>query len=252
MPHKEFTQKQIRDILAKASEIQRSKKEINEEQQGITSEELHEIAAEVGISAEVLNTAIKTIESRSDKRFNWLIGSGELQSSIIIEGEITDLQLDQLFPELNAFTGQKGTVEQMGKSYDWEQIENGLESSRRVTVVAKDGKTKIIQYVNWDEFRGVGLFLSAFFGAVGLLLVLKAFGLEKPIYLILSSFGAFAGYFGFMGGLKYYFNKQTKKFESIMQLITDVLERPVQHRVSMDDAPLESDKNMAQKSKTRS
>lgn len=180
MPHKEFTQKQIREILAKASEIQHSKKEIDTDQQGLTSEELHEIAAEVGISEEALNTAIKTVESSSNKPFNWLIGSGELRSSIIIESEITDLQLDRLFPELNAFTGQKGTVEQMGKSYDWEQIENGLETTRRVTVVPKDGKTKIIQHVNWDEFRGAGLFLSAFFGAVGLLLVLKAFGLENP------------------------------------------------------------------------
>lgn len=252
MPHKEFTQKQIRDILAKASEIQRSKKEMDVERQGITSDELHEIAAEVGISAEVLNAAIKTVESRSDKRFNWLVGSGELQSSTVIEGEITDLQLDQLFPELNAFTGQKGSVEQTGKSYDWEQTENGLENIRRVTVVPNEGKTKIIQYVNWDEFRGIGLFLSAFFGAIGLLLVLKAFGLEKPTYLLLSTLGAFAGYFGFMGGLKYYFNKQKKKFESIMQLITDVLERPAQHRLSMDDAPLELNENQAQKSKTRS
>lgn len=251
MPQKEFSQKQIREILAKASEIQRSEKDQEFEQQGITSDELLEIASEVGISTKVLEKAIKTVESRSDKQFNWLIGTGELRSSLTINEEISDLQLDQLFPELNAFTGKKGTVERMGNSYDWEQVENGLESVRRVTVVPKDGKTKIIQLVNWDEFRGTGLFLSAFFGAIGLLLVLKAFGLEKSTYLLLSSIGAFAGYFGFMGGLKYYFNKQKKKFESIMQLITDNLERPAQHRIGMDSMPEQNEKKPVQKNKTK-
>jgi hypothetical protein len=252
MAHKEFTHQQIREILSKASEIQRSKKESESGEQGITSEELSEIAAEVGISEEVLNKAISSVENRSNERFNWLTGSGELQSSIIIDREITDLKLDQLFPELNAFTGQKGTIDQMGESYDWEQVENGLESVRRVTVVPNDKKTKITQHVNWDEFRGSGLFLSAFLGALGLALILKAFGIPKTTYLLLSSIGAIGGYFGFMGGLKYYFNKQKKKFESIMHLITDVLERPVQNRISMDDAPLEPDESQAQRSKTRS
>ncbi|MDR9417429.1 hypothetical protein [Gracilimonas sp.] len=140
----------------------------------------------------------------------------------------------------------------MRNSYDWEQVENKLESIRRVTVVPKDGKTKITQYVNWDEFRGAGLFLSTFFGALGVALILKAFGIPKTSYLLLSSIGALAGYFGFMGGLKYYFNKQKKKFESIMQLITDVLEQPAQHRISTDDIPKNLEENKTQKYKTRS
>jgi hypothetical protein len=252
MAHKEFTQEQIREILAKASEIQRSDKKLDTEQYNITSEELREIAADVGISAEVLGKAIKMVESRSNERFNWIIGTGKLQSSTTIDKEITGLQLDRLFPELNAFTGQKGNVEQIGESYDWEQIENGLESIRRITVVPNDEKTKIIQYVNWDELRGMGLFLSAFFGALALALILKVAGFPKSTYLLLSSIGALAGYFGFMSGLKYYFNNQKKKFESIMQLITDVLERPAQHRLSIDDAPQKSEEKQAQKSKTRS
>jgi len=252
MAHKEFTYQQIRDILAQASEIQRTKNESKSEQHGITSEELYEIAKEVGISADVLDKAIKTVENRSFERFNWLIGNSELQSSVTVEGEVTDMQLDQLFPELNAFTGQKGTVEYMGKSYEWEQVENALESVRRVTVVPKDGKTKIIQHVKWDEFRGSGLFLSAFLGALGLALVLKAFGIPKSTYLLLSSIGALAGYFGFMGALKFYFNKQKKKFEAIMQLITDNLERPAQHRIGMDIVPEQNEKEQVQKGKTRS
>lgn len=252
MAEKEYTQNQIREILTKASEIQRSKNELDSGRQGITSEELQEIAEEIGISEEVLNKAIKTVESRSNDQFNWLIGTGELQSSTIIEEEITDLQLDHLFPELNTFTGQKGTVEQLGKSYDWEQTENKLESVRRITVVPKDGKTKITQYVNWNEFRGAGLLLSAFLGAFGLAMFLKTIGVPKPTYLLFSPLGALAGYFGFMGGLKFYFNKQKKKFESIMHLIADTLKRPAQHRMQMDDAPIEVESKQTQRNKTKS
>ncbi|MDR9417428.1 hypothetical protein [Gracilimonas sp.] len=70
MAEKEFTQNQIRDILAKASEIQQSKNDLESEERGITSAELQEIASEVGISKEVLIKAIQSVESRAKQEFN--------------------------------------------------------------------------------------------------------------------------------------------------------------------------------------
>jgi putative ubiquitin-RnfH superfamily antitoxin RatB of RatAB toxin-antitoxin module len=250
--HKRFSKQEISQILSKASEIQRSKNISDSAQEGVTTSELREIAHEVGISNEVLDKAIHSFENRADIGFNWVIGTGELQSATVIEGEISELQLDQLFPELNVITGKKGIFEQVGKSYEWEQVENGLESVRRVTILPKDGKTKVIHYVNWNDLRSLGLGLSAFLGALGLALILKAFGIEKSTYLLLSSIGAIVGYFGFMGGLKFYFDHQKKKFESIMQLITDTLEKPPQHRAQMDEAPIEDSINPIQRNKTKS
>lgn len=207
------------------------------------------MAAETGITDNVLDKAIEKMEDKLHEPFNWLMGSSEIRSSIIIEGEITDLQLDQLFPELNAFTGQEGTLEQIENGYSWKQDKNSLMDIRRVTIIPKDDKTKIIQHVKWEKFRAFGLGFSAILGAFGLALILKTFGIAMAIYLPLSAIGAVAGYFGFMGGLKFYFNKQKEKFNAIMQLIVDNVERPAQHRKEMGVImPEENEKKQDQNS----
>lgn len=249
MENKEFSQQQIREILAKASELQRSKNEIQSEQGGVTSDELREIADEVGISSNVLEKAIRSVESSTDKKFNWLTGTSELKASIILEHEANELQINQIFPELNTLTGQKGTLEKVGNTYDWEQLKNEPESIRRITIIPKGGKTKVVQYVNWNELRFLGLGLSAFFGSIALIVLLKSLGVSKSTFIPLAPLGGLVSYYGFMGGLKYIFSKQKEKFDSIMQLVTDSLERPAQHRVSIDEkAEQESKQNQRNQS----
>ena len=253
--HKKFTKQEISKILAKASEIQLSGESGSDDGsfgEGISKEELLQIAQEVGISQTVLENAINQVENQVDKQFNWLIGNSELQASIILDGEATDLQVDQVIPELNTFTGQKGTLEKVGNSYDWEQKDNDPESIRRITIIPKNGKTKVMQYVNWNELRFLGLGLSALLGSIALMILLKSLGLPKSTYIPFSPLGGLVSYFGFMGGLKYVFNRQKKKFETIMQLVTDSLERPAQHRINLDELPEQQTDKQVQRNKTKS
>lgn len=247
-----FSKKEISQILTKASEIQMTDDTLSDQKEGISKEDLIQIGKEVGISPNVIEQAITSLKNTSHTKFNWLIGSSELQTKILIDHVVDDLQLDQLFPELNAYTGQKGNIEKVGKGYDWEQTENGLKNIRRITVVPKDKRTKIIHYVNWNDFRGLGLGLSAFFGALALALILRSFGIPKSTYLILSTLGALVGYFSFMVGLKFYFNKQKKKFESITKLITDTFSRPAQHRIGTDDEPYRYEESQDSNSQIKS
>lgn len=250
MPSSKFySQKEISEILTKASEIQLKKDHQEIQKKGLSKEELLEIANEAGISQASLELAIRNYENRTHSNFNWLTGNSELKASMEIDSEVTKLQLDQLFPELNAFTGQKGEVEIIGNSYDWEQIENSFETIRRVTIFPKGGKTKVTQYVNWNDLKFLGLPLSTIMGAVLLMIILKAAGLPKTSYLFLSIFGGVFGYFGFMAGLKYFFKSQKQKFESIMHLIQDVLSRPAQHRIGMEEQykTVENESNQGKK-----
>lgn len=230
-----FSKKEISEILTKASEIQMAKDHHEMKNKGLTKDELLNIADEVGISREHLESAIRNYETKSTASFNWLIGSSELKATTVINNNVNELQLDQLFPELNAFTGLKGEVEQIGDSYDWEQTENGFESIRRVTVLPQNDTTKITHYVNWNDLRFLGLPLATIMAAIALMILLKSIGLPKSTYLPLSTIGGVFGYFGFMAGLKFYFTKQKQKFESIMKLIEDVLYRPAQHRIEMQE-----------------
>lgn len=244
---KDFSKKEIGEILSKASELQMANYHQEMQKQGLSKEELMEISQEVGISREYLELALQNYESQTLEDFDWIKGSSEIKSETEIDGEVTTLQLDQLFPELNAFTGQKGEVEHIGSSYDWEQADNGFETIRRITVLPDDEKTKIVHYVNWNDLRLLGLPLSTIAGVVLLMFVLKFSGFSKSVYLPFSVLGGIAGYFGFMAGLKYYFDKQKQKFKSIMNLIEDVLNRPAQHRVEMEDKYQDQDEDQAQK-----
>lgn len=249
-----FSKKEISEILTKASEIQMAKDHQEIKNNGLSKEELLNIAEEVGISREHLESAIRNYEAKTTESFNWLIGSSELKTTTVIDNSVSELQLDQLFPELNAFTGLKGEVEQIGDSYDWEQTENGFESIRRITVLPQNDKTKITHYVNWNDLRFLGLPLSTVMGVIAMMILLKSLGLPKSIFIPLSAVGGVFGYFGFMAGLKFYFNKQKQKFESVMKLIEDVLHRPAQHRIEMQEQyqPSENDGNKARKNRTKS
>lgn len=252
---KKFTKHQISKILAKASEFevdQNYHSGDHDENDGISKQELLEIGREVGISQKALEHAIHQVKNQTSETFNWFIGSSELKASTQLEGEASELQINQFFPELNTFTGQKGHLEQVGNSYDWEQTGNGPESIRRITIIPKDGKTKVIQYVNWNELRFFSLGLAALLGSIALMILLKSIGLPKSTFIPLSPLGGLAGYIGTMGGLFYYFNKQKKKFASIMQLVTDTLERPAQHRLSQDELPDQNNEQIRQKRKTSS
>ncbi|SMO31973.1 hypothetical protein [Gracilimonas mengyeensis] len=249
-----FSKKEIAEILSKASEIQLSQDKATPHEQGVSEEELFEIAEEVGIPPQALRQAISNYMHTSEQSFNWLLGSSELKSTVVIDNTVTELHLDQLFPELNTFTGKKGEVEKVGNGYDWEQVENRLESLRRITVLPEKDRTRIIHHVNWDDLRFPGLGLSAILGAIFLMILLKSIGLPKSTFIPLTPLGGIAGYFSFMGVLRYYFSKQKKKFKTITQLIIDTLSNPVQHRILPDETEEDQEVNedISSRNKTKS
>lgn len=162
MADKTFNKSDLKEILSKAQKIQ-SSLEIDNQKDNLTVDELTEIASEIGISKSVLNQALQIQETPDlGSTFNWLTGTGVIQTTAFINRSISKEELEDKLAELNAITGQKGRLEQVGTAVDWELIESEFIDLQRITFYPSSNETKITHRVSWNEVRYLCLGLAAF------------------------------------------------------------------------------------------
>ena len=235
MADKTFNKKEIKQILSKAHEIQNNW-DIHGRKDDLTIDELAEIASEIGISKSALEQAMQSQETPElGSTFNWLTGTGRIQTTFFINRPISRDDLELILADLNNITGQKGHIEQVGTAFDWEMNESEILDLRRITFQPGPTDTKITHMVSWNEVRLYGLGLAAFFGAIACIILGKSFGLPKSTFMMLSPLGALGGFSIFMMGLNHYYNKQRSKMKRISSAISKALSKNRSQAITIDE-----------------
>lgn len=213
-----YSQNEIRKILKKASEIQ-TRKDLYGDKEGLTEEELVELAREVGIDRSSLIAALQDVEmNKLSNQYEWFKGTSRIQSVTSVEGEFDEKQWEELVREIRKVTGGIGKVTQNNTSFEWEQRKSDI-GYKHLSLTPKDGKTKLQMVTSWNTLRTMAGFAGAFFGAILILVFFKE-AFSKQIALMFTPFGGLAGFFLSRIFLKSYYDKQKKELNTLIQSLS--------------------------------
>jgi len=148
-----FNEKEVREILKKASSIRSSGGGINSD--GISLEELKQTGGELGLDPAHIELAAQQLGSEPAS------GGGFFGARMVldrtIEGEVTPDDWLGMVAVLQRHHKGAGAVTQRGFSYDWAGSDEG--ASMAVTVNAKNGRSRI----RLESNRWMGVMMASVF-----------------------------------------------------------------------------------------
>ncbi len=218
-----FTEEEVQKILARSLRLQdASLAEVAKNREGFSIDELEEVAMDLGISKEFLHEALK---SKSDSfvftlRKSKLGGikefevSGNVRTRITEDAKFEILQL--LRKELKGTGPAKGTVENIGSSFEWTIADYTF------TANAGDGETDLKLVHRPGGMKLLFNLVPIIFGATALPI---AFGVGGPVagMAILTVWVALTIIFN--GLFKSRLKRQTKLSQEVFQSIEEIVMR---------------------------
>lgn len=247
--NRNFSKAEISSILTKASAIQ-AQKELYGSQEGLTRNELIELAKEVGIDEDSLLEAIQRQDEPEFKHtFRFWNGTSKLVESHTFKGEVSTENWDEIIREIRLITGGIGKTSNNGNTFEWEQRRSDF-GYKHISLNKESGKTKVQMVSSWSPLKVLSTTLSmlAFlaFTAIGA----KSAGLRDYIGLMLP-FTLALGFGASRFFLKSIFNNQKKLFTDLFSSIGKKLSK-AQPTISLD-LGFEEEKSTEQKAslKTR-
>jgi hypothetical protein len=245
-----YSKKEISKILKKASEIQ-TQKDLYGDKDGLSEQEILELAKEVGIDRTSLLEAIHTHDKPDfNQEFKWSNATSKIQDVAFVEGEITAEQWEDVIQEIRKVTGGIGKSGRVGKSFEWEQRKKEF-GYKHISLTPKDGRTKI-QYVhNWTAMKIPLLFLPAFLGSVFLLVTLKGMGFPKPTAVLYAPLGGLVAITGGLTYLKYHFNKEKNRLNNMMKAISKKITSSTYPSISIEDEEVYTEQKSVNYSKNK-
>lgn len=216
---KTYTKKEISKVLTKASEIQTAK-DLYDDQEGLTEEELIHVAEEVGISRQVLLEALHAIDEPdlNEQTYDLIKGTSRIQDVSTVKGEITDEQWEELVLEIRKVTGGIGKINKTGKTYEWEQRKSDF-GFKHFSFTPKNGQTKIQMVSSWGPFKKLAGFLSFFFAFIVTLIAVKEIS-GKQLALLIAPFVGLGGFAMSRFFLKSYYQKQKTQLSNLSSILS--------------------------------
>lgn len=216
---KTYNRKDISRILTKASEIQTSK-DLFDDQEGLTEEELIHVAEEVGISKEALVEALSTIDEPDldAQSYSYVKATSRIQDVSTIKGEFTDDQWEDIVLEIRKITGGIGKISKTGKTYEWEQRKSDF-GYKHFSFTPKDGQTKVQMVSSWGPFKMLTVFLSFFFTFVVALVAVKEIS-GKELALMIAPFVGLGGFAMSRFFLKSFYKKQKAQLTKLTHALS--------------------------------
>lgn len=245
-----YSKKEISKILKKASEIQ-TQKDLYGDRDGLTEQEILELASEVGIDRASLLEAIHIHDKPEfDQKFKWSKVTSKLQEVTYVDKEMSSEQWEDVVQEIRKVTGGIGKSTQIGNSFEWEQRRREF-GYKHISLTPKDGKTKI-QYVhNWTAMKFPILFIPAFLGSVFMLVALKGIGIPKSSAVMFAPLGGLVAFTGGLTFLKYHYNKEKRRLKNMISAISKKITSSGSAKISVEDEDVYSNENTANKSGNR-
>lgn len=140
-PRRLYGDKDISRILKRATEMQEA--EGPTEATGLSLEEIQQIAAEVGVDPKFIQAAVAELDqgTSSDKDFHLLGSPVSFSLEHVVEGEITDVQWEEMVEEIRQSFKLVGGSGKVGRSFEW--THDSRNQQTQVTVASRGGQTKI-------------------------------------------------------------------------------------------------------------
>ncbi len=215
-----YGKKEISKILEKASQIQ-AQKDLYGSQDGLTEEELVQLAEEVGIDRDSLMEAISTYDKPElEQPFNWIKGTTRIQNISVVNGEFTEDQWEEIVQEIRRITGGIGKIGKVGKSYEWEQRRRDI-GYKHFSFTPEKGKTRIQMVSSWSGLRIISQIIGFMVPFTVTAIALDGTNItEFPALLAAASAGLFLGIPLTRFYLKSFYERQKKQLNRLVSAIS--------------------------------
>lgn len=161
-----FSDKEVAKILRRATEIQRAEPSARDPE-GLTAQELEDVAREAGIDPLFLRQAAAELEVGGSSDI-WTKLAGAPAGFVlerIVPGEVPESMFEELVPIMQTATIGQGTASAVGKTLTWTSRSDSNSSSQQILIAYRDGETTVRIEERMTGFAG-GLF-GGLLGGVG-------------------------------------------------------------------------------------
>jgi serine/threonine-protein kinase len=167
-PRKQYRDDDIQAIVRRAAELEAT----NPTASGaMTIGGVERLAAEVGIPAELVRSAARSLDARATPsapppeapKKNWFLGAPtRLVYERVVDGEVPDAEFPLMVDEIRRVLRNVGQVSQLGRSFAWTMIRTGGGTrSVEVVVTVRGGVTRITVQ------EPLGNLIGGIFGGIG-------------------------------------------------------------------------------------
>ena len=247
-----YSKKDISKILTKASEIQ-TRKELYGDKEGLTKEELIQVAEEVGIDQDSLAEALDTYDVTSlGDDYKWLKATSRIQKIAHTKGEVSDEDWETVVQEIRKVTGGIGKVTKTAHSFEWEQRRQNS-GYKHISLTPNNGKTKIQLVNSWGGFRFFATMISCMVAFTITSIALDNSQLSDIALLVAAGSAALLGFPISRVILSSHYKKQKKQAEDLLQNISTKLRPEKGKKITIEeDNVYENESQTVSSSKTYS
>ena len=156
MSGRQFTEKEVAQILRHAAEMQGDSGRIPED--GVSLEELQRIGSEVGLGKEHIEAALAQLDEQEDGQTRWLGAPPSYEFERIVEGNLTDEAWQTVVAELNATFHQNLRGKKTGPVRSWFWKHDLGTINFTVTQSENSVRLKVVSYI--DDGIGCGMWVA--------------------------------------------------------------------------------------------
>jgi len=162
-PRRRYAEGEVREIVKRATELEAS----NPTGGAMTIGGVEALAAEVGVTPELVREAAKSLKASGDPATGatalaqptspWspiIGGPTRLFYEREVEGELPDTEFPVLVEEIQRGLQQVGLVSQLGRSFSWTMSRSGSRRDMEVAVSVRAGRTRIVVRENLAPMIG--------------------------------------------------------------------------------------------------
>ena len=215
-----FNKKEIKNILAKAAELEMSHA-LDDETENLTEQEILAIAKEAGISTSSIKTALQSNNVPDfDKSFNWLSGTTRIQHLEEFGIHLQSEHIAKVLRMLQSNESELGEAELHPKKLTW-NLQREIESTK-VSLYEENGKTSFEYSSDWTELKFILATFPFLIMFIVTLIATKGMGFDKFTSLLIAPFGGFIALIGSWIYLKQKFEKQKKNLQATLEQLRNL------------------------------
>jgi serine/threonine protein kinase len=166
-PRRRYADEDVREIVRRAAELEATNPTAGG---AMTIGGVEALAAEVGIPAELVRSAARSLDVRDatpvtpaapPSRNRLIGGPTRLLYERVVEGEVADADFPVLVDEIRRVLSNVGQVSQLGRSFTWSATRGPSNRALEVVVAVRGGRTRITVQENLANLIG------GIFGGIG-------------------------------------------------------------------------------------
>lgn len=217
-----YTREEISQILKIASEMDH----LEDQEEGLTQAELKNLAAEVGIDPQNIETAIHQLREHQHipPAPSFIEENFTYRNIQIADSLIDDQRWEELVTEIRRINGGIGKTSRLGQTYEWEQRKQNM-GYLQVSVAPREDHSRIRINASYRAYDRVISLMGGMIGFTLLAVISDSIEFIQNGEFLFAGLGALGGWGAARFYLKSWMKRKRKMLNSLNHRLHEMLSR---------------------------